>query len=232
MHIIARVHSDYSCKFGIPRQSGIIKEVQGKIVFEKAFRNPDILRGLEEFSHLWLIWQFSEHINNTWSPTVRPPRLGGNQRVGVFASRAPFRPNPIGLSVVRLENIVLHSPDGPLIYVSGLDLLDNTPLFDLKPYIPYTDSITDATGGYAAQTPTSPLTVNIPQELLKQIPEEKQQTLYALLAHDPRPSYKNNTEKNVTQIYRFEFAGLHIAFTVQQTQLTVQTITKMSTKKI
>ncbi len=167
MKIIARIHTDFPTKFGIPRQSGIVDALRASIVFEPEYRNPDALRGLDGFSHIWLIWQFSEGIRETWSPTVRPPRLGGNTRMGVFATRSPFRPNPIGLSSVRLEGIDLHTPDGPVLYVSGADLMDGTPIYDIKPYLPYADSHPEASEGFAHPVRDAALQVDIPPEWLK-----------------------------------------------------------------
>lgn len=220
VHVIARIHTDFPTKFGIPRQSGLIEELKAEIVFEPEYRNPDALRGIEEFSHLWLIWEFSESIRDEWSPTVRPPRLGGNKRVGVFATRSPFRPNPIGLSSVRLESVEYHTERGPVLHVSGADMMDGTPIFDIKPYIPFVDCRTDATEGYTNQTKQYSLNVEISEELLRQVEKEKQKALIAVLAGDPRPSYQNDPER----IYGLEFAGHEIKFTVRNDVLTVTEI--------
>ena len=220
VHVIARIHTDFPTKFGIPRQSGLIEELKAEIVFEPEYRNPDALRGIEEFSHLWLIWEFSESIRDGWSPTVRPPRLGGNKRVGVFATRSPFRPNPIGLSSVRLDSVEYHTEHGPVLHVSGADMMDGTPIFDIKPYIPFVDCRTDATEGYTNQTKAYSLDVEIPIDFLERIEKEKREALRAVLAGDPRPSYQNDPER----IYGLEFAGHEIKFTVRNHVLTVKEI--------
>lgn len=187
LHIIARIHSDFPTKFGIPRQSGLVEELKATIVFEPEYRNPDALRGLEGFSHLWLIWQFSQAVRKDWSPTVRPPRLGGNTRMGVFATRSPFRPNPIGLSCVGLEGVELHTPQGPVIHVTGADLMDGSPIYDIKPYIPYADCRPQAVGGFASAPKEATLEVDIPPELLAQVPEELREALIGVLAPGPTP---------------------------------------------
>lgn len=217
MKIIARIHTDFPTKFGIPRQSGIIASLQGYIVFEPEYRNPEAIRGLEEFSHLWILWEFSEAVRDTWSPTVRPPRLGGNVRKGVFATRSPFRPNPIGLSSVRLERIEIDPKLGPVIHVSGADLMDGTPIYDLKPYIAYTDSHPDAVSGFASRPAEYLLEVAFPKALLDQVPEHQRESLIAVLAHDPRPSYQNDPERQ----YGLTFGHLEIKFKVKDSQLTV-----------
>jgi tRNA-Thr(GGU) m(6)t(6)A37 methyltransferase TsaA len=217
MKIIAHIHSDFTTKFGIPRQSGIVNTLKSMIVFEPEYRNPEALRGLDGFSHIWLIWEFSEAVRGTWSPTVRPPRLGGNKRMGVFATRSPFRPNAIGLSSVKLEGIGLHSDFGSVLYISGADLLDNTPIYDIKPYIPYTDSHPEAIGGFADQVKNSVPDVEFPEQWLQLIPENRREGLLDVLAQDPRPSYQNDPER----IYGFEFAGFNIRFTVQEKVLSV-----------
>ena len=222
MKIIAHIRTDFPTKFGIPRQSGIVDALRARIVFEPEYRNPDALRGLEGFSHIWLIWQFSEGIRDTWSPTVRPPRLGGNTRMGVFATRSPFRPNPIGLSSVKLEQVDLHTPDGPVITVSGADLMDGTPIYDIKPYLPYADSHPEAEEGFARPVRDIALQVDIPSEWLACVPEERREALMGVLAHDPRPSYQNDPER----IYGMAFADMEIKFRVQDTILTVCEITK------
>ncbi len=217
MKVIARIHSDFPTKFGIPRQSGIVGALRASIRFEPAFRNPDALRGLDGFSHIWLIWQFSEGVRDSWSPTVRPPRLGGNTRMGVFATRAPFRPNPIGLSCVRLERVELHTPDGPVLHVSGADLMDGTPIYDIKPYLPYADSHPEATEGFARPVRDAALTVDIPPEWLARIPPERRDALRGVLAHDPRPSYQSDPAR----VYGMAFAGLEVKFRVDGDVLTV-----------
>lgn len=220
VRIIARIHSDFPTKFGIPRQSGLA-EVRSTIIFEPEYRNPDALRGLEGYTHLWLIWQFSEAVRDGWSPTVRPPRLGGNTRMGVFATRSPFRPNPIGLSSVRIDGIELHTPDGPLIHVTGADLMDGTPIYDIKPYLAYTDSHPEAAGGFALQTREGVLSVDFPAELLAVIPEDRQDGLIAVLAQDPRPQYQNDPER----VYGMAFAGFDVQFRVADGRLTVCAVT-------
>lgn len=217
LRIIAHIHSDFPTKFGIPRQSGLIHELKAAVVFEPEYRNPDALRGLEGYTYIWLIWQFSETARQGWSPTVRPPRLGGNTRMGVFASRSPFRPNPIGLSSVRLERIELQSPFGPILHVAGADLMDNTPIYDIKPYLPYVDSHPDAAGGFALQSHEGFLQVNVPSGLLELIPPDRRDALLAVLAQDPRPAYQNTPDR----VYGMEYAGFEIRFTVSGHTLTV-----------
>lgn len=213
---IARVRSDFPEKFGIPRQSGILKSLKSTIVFEPEFRNADALRGLEDFSHLWILWIFSENIRDCFCPTVRPPRLGGNRRMGVFATRSSFRPNPLALSVVKIEKIEM-SPDGPLIVVSGADLMDGTPIVDIKPYLPLADSIPEATGGFTDKVNFTPLTVQFPQSELEKIPKEKRDSLIKILSEDPRPAY----QKNADRIYGFRFSDWNIKFTVAENILEV-----------
>ncbi len=217
---IARVRSDFPTKFGIPRQSGMAGDLRAAVVFEPEFRNPDALRGLEEFSHLWLIWQFSGNLRAAWSPTVRPPRLGGNRRMGVFATRSPFRPNPIGLSCVELAGVDLHTPEGPVLYVLGADLMDGTPILDIKPYLPYADCRPQATGGFTDRTDRPRLVVDIPPELLERVPPDKRAGLAAALACDPRPSYQHDPER----VYGLPFAGLEVKFTVRDGTLTVRDV--------
>ena len=217
LRIIAHINSDFPTKFGIPRQSGLIHELKAAVVFEPEYRNPDALRGLEGYTHIWLIWQFSETARQGWSPTVRPPRLGGNTRMGVFASRSPFRPNPVGLSSVRLERIELQSPFGPILHVAGADLMDNTPIYDIKPYLPYVDSHPDAAGGFALQSHEGFLQVNVPSGLLERIPPDRRDALLAVLAQDPRPAYQNTPDR----VYGMEYAGFEIRFTVSGHTLTV-----------
>lgn len=223
MNIIARMKSDFSDKFGIPRQSGLVQELSSAIVFEPEYRNKDALRGLEDFSHLWIIWQFSEAVRDEWSPTVRPPRLGGNTRMGVFATRSPFRPNPIGLSCVKIQSIDLCSSEGPVIHVLGADLLDGTPILDIKPYIPYCDAHTEALGGFTTTAGNYILTVQCPEALLEKIPADKLSALMGVLSHDPRPSY----QKDPDRIYGLDFAGFNVQFTVSGELLTVQSIEKL-----
>ncbi|MFR4250732.1 MAG: tRNA (N6-threonylcarbamoyladenosine(37)-N6)-methyltransferase TrmO [Christensenellales bacterium] len=220
MKPIAHIHTDFPAKFGIPRQSGLVSSLSGVIVFTPEFRNPEALRGLEAYSHLWLIWQFSQAVRSGFSPTVRPPRLGGNRRMGVFATRSPFRPNPIGLSSVALEKIELQSPNGPLVYVLGADLMDNTPIYDIKPYLPFTDSHPNARAGFAEKTQAHALSVVFPEELLLKVPETKRCALTEILRQDPRPSYQTDPHR----VYGFCFAGLEIKFTVCGDVLTVRDV--------
>ena len=214
--VIARMHSDFATKFGIPRQSGLVEELRSTIVFEPEYRNPDALRGIEEFSHLWIIWQFSEAVRQGWSPTVRPPRLGGNTRMGVFATRSPFRPNPIALSCVRLAGIE-ETPEGTVLRIRGADLMDGTPILDIKPYIPYADCHPDALGGFASAPAGEVLEVTIPANLLERVPANRQEALRCVLAQDPRPHYQNDPQR----VYGFGFAGLEVKFSVDGSQLTV-----------
>lgn len=218
MHPIAHIRTDFRTKFGVPRQAGVVEGLEATIVFEPAYRNVEAFRGLEDYSHIWLIWDFSEAHTSAWHPTVRPPRLGGNRRMGVFATRSPFRPNPIGLSSVRLTGIELHTPEGPVLHVEGADLMDGTPIFDIKPYLPFTDSHPEATGGFTDQTRNQPeLEVVIPEELLPLIPTDKQESLRQVLAHDPRPHYHDDPER----IYAMEFAGMEVRFRVCGNSLSV-----------
>ena len=222
-HIIARMHSDFSQKFGIPRQSGLVEDLRSTIVFEPEFRNPDALRGLEGFSHLWLIWEFSKARRDTWSPTVRPPRLGGNQRLGVFATRSPFRPNPIGLSCVKLIGVEMTEEYGSVIHVAGADLLDGTPIYDVKPYLPYADCKPEAIGGFASAPKEATLTVHIPEEFVDKIPEEKRAALMGVLAQDPRPSYQDDPER----VYGMSFGGIEVKFRVAGEDLTICGVEKL-----
>lgn len=222
MRFIARVHTAFSEKFGIPRQSGLAPSLRARIVFEPAFRRPEALRGLEGFSHIWLIWQFSEAVRDTWQPTVRPPRLGGNARMGVFATRSPFRPNAIGLSAVKLEGIEWDAPDGPVLIVSGADLLDGTPLFDIKPYIPFADCLPEAVGGFAAERPEGLLQVSLPEQIAASLPAGVADMLREVLACDPRPSYQHDPER----IYGMAFGGYNVTFTVDGDTLTVINVLK------
>ena len=223
MRVIARIHSDFSTKFGVPRQSGLVEALESTIVFEPEFRNADALRGLEGFSHLWLVWVFDQAIRDSWSPTVRPPRLGGNQRMGVFATRSPFRPNPIALSSVKLAGMEQTAEYGTVLKIRGADLMDGTPILDIKPYIPYADSHPDAVGGFAAAPAGETLEVMIPPELLERIPENRREALRGVLAQDPRPHYQDDPER----IYGFGFAGLEVKFSVDGTRLIVSDIQKM-----
>lgn len=217
MKIIAHIHTDFSTKFGLPRQSGLVKELKGMIQFEPAYRNPDAFRGLEGFSHIWLLWQFSESKRDSWSATVKPPRLGGKKRMGVFATRSPFRPNDIGLSCVKLDKIELRTEVGPMLYVSGIDLMDGTPIYDIKPYIPYADCHPEATEGFVKETKAHELQVTFPKELLKRLPDEKHKAVLGILRQDPRPGYDTDPKR----VYGVEFAGFDVRFTVQDNCLTV-----------
>lgn len=220
MKIIARVHSDFPTKFGIPRQSGLVSSLQSRIVFEPEYRNMDALRGLENFSHIWVLWEFSQSVRKGWSPTVRPPRLGGNRRMGVFATRSPFRPNPIGMSCVRLEEILQEEGKGPVLVVSGGDMMDGTPVYDIKPYLPYTDAYPDADGGWTSQIPSHHLQVELSDKLEEMVPDELREALREILAQDPRPSYQRDEER----IYGMRFAGLEVRFCVEGNCLTVCSI--------
>lgn len=217
MKVIAHIHTDFPTKFGIPRQSGIIPSLQATIVFEPDYRNPEAVRGLEEFSHIWILWEFSKAVRDTWSPTVRPPRLGGNMRKGVFSTRSPFRPNPIGLSSVRLEKMEIDPKLGPVLHVSGADLMDGTPIYDIKPYIAYTDSHPDAVSGFASTPAEYLLEVDFAEDLLQKVPESQRESLIEVLAHDPRPQYQDNPER----IYGMAFDGMEVKFKVEGIQLTV-----------
>ncbi len=217
LKIIARIKSDFPEKFGVPRQSGLAPALRSVIRFEPEFRKADALRGLDGFSHLWIIWIFSENVRDTWKPTVRPPRLGGNTRLGVFATRSSFRPNPIAMSCVKIEEIRLEGNDGPEIVVSGADLMDGTPIVDIKPYLPYADSVPDAAGGFAESKQYECLQVEIPQEILERIPGDKRDALIQVLEQDPRPHYQNDPER----IYGITFAGMNVKFKVAGDTLTV-----------
>ena len=217
IQVIARMHSDFATKFGIPRQSGLVEELRSTIVFEPEFRNPDALRGIEDFSHLWIIWQFSEAVRQGWSPTVRPPRLGGNTRMGVFATRSPFRPNNLGLSSVKLLGVEHTENYGTVLHVGGADLMDGTPIFDIKPYIPYGDCHPEATGGFTDKAGEFLLKVEFPADLLCRLPEQKREAAMGVLSHDPRPSYQRKPDR----IYGVTFAGFDIRFKVDGDVLTV-----------
>ena len=214
---IAQIHSDFPAKFGIPRQSGLVEALKATVVFAPEYRNPDALRGLEGFSHIWLLWGFSEAVRDTWSPTVRPPRMGGNTRMGVFATRSPFRPNPIGLSCVRLEGLEQHPRLGPVLHVAGADLMDRTPIFDIKPYLPGVDSHPEAAGGFAGQFREYALAVDFPKGLLQKVPEDRRQAVLGVLAQDPRPSYQNDPAR----VYGLAFGGVDIKFQVDGQVLSV-----------
>lgn len=220
MRAIAHVRSDFSSKFGVPRQSGLVPALEADVVFAPEFRNPDALRGLEGFSHLWLIWVFDRAARAQWSPTVRPPRLGGNARLGVFATRSPFRPNPVGLSVVELAGIEETADRGPVLHIRGADLMDGTPVLDIKPYLPYADCIPEAAGGFAAVPAGETLEVEVPPELLERVPPERREALRGVLALDPRPRYQEDPDR----VYGFGFAGLEVRFSVAGKRLTVREI--------
>lgn len=223
VHPIAKMRSDFPTKFGIPRQSGLAENLRSTIVFEPRYRNDDALRGLEDFSHLWIIWQFSEAVRQEWTPTVRPPRLGGNVRMGVFATRSPFRPNSIGLSCVKLIGIERTAEQGTVIHVAGADLMDGTPILDIKPYIPYCDAHPDALSGFTTNAGDYLLKVDFPTELLDLIPEDKRDATLEVLSHDPRPSYQADSDR----IYGLSFAGFDIRFTVEQETLFVKEVQKL-----
>ena len=220
MKTIARIHTDFPTKFGIPRQSGIVASLQATIVFEPEYRNAEAVRGLEEFSHLWLIWEFSEAVRDGWSPTVRPPRLGGNVRKGVFATRSPFRPNPIGLSSMKLEKVEIDPQLGPVLHVSGADLMDGTPIYDIKPYIAYTDSHPEAVSGFASKPAEYLLEVDFPEIWLQQVPESQRESLVAVLQHDPRPQYHDDPKR----VYGMAFGGMEVKFRVEGNRLVVERI--------
>lgn len=223
LKIIARIRTDFPTKFGIPRQSGLVEALKAVIVFEPEYRKTDAFRGLEGFSHIWLIWGFSEAMRDTWSPTVKPPRLGGNKRMGVFATRSPFRPNSIGLSSVKLDLLELNAELGPVLHVSGADLMDNTPIYDIKPYLSYTDSHPEAIGGFADPLADYALEVVFPEELLCLIPEEQREAILGVLAHDPRPPYQNDPDRR----YGVEFAEFDVRFKVREKLLTVCEVVKL-----
>lgn len=222
MKVVARIYNDFPTKFGIPRQSGLVEGLKSIIVFEKEYRDKNALRGIEQFSHLWLIWQFSMATRQTWSPTVRPPRLGGNRRVGVFATRSPFRPNPIGLTSVKLEGVFEDAEHGVVLEVSGADLMNGTPILDVKPYIPFSDCHSDALGGYTEQTIAYHLEVRFPPALLERVPEEKRVPLRGVLSQDPRPSYQEDPDR----IYGLRFADMEVKFRVQNDVLEVVSVEK------
>lgn len=220
MKIIARIHTPFEEKFGIPRQSGLADNLS-YIVFEPLFRNIEAVRGLEDFSHLWIIWQFSESVRDSWSPTVRPPKLGGNKRMGVFATRSPFRPNPVGLSSVRLERVDTKCENAPVLYVRGADILDNTPVYDIKPYIAYTDCHFDAVCGFS-QSPDIVMNIQIPDELLEKLPEKYRSEVISILSHDPRPGYINDPDR----VFYLKYGGYEIAFKIVDNCVTVVGVSK------
>ena len=224
MKIIGHIHTDFSSKFGIPRQSGLVPELKGIITFEPEFRNPQAFRGLEEFSHIWILWKFSKSEKEHWSATVKPPRLGGKKRMGVFATRSPYRPNDIGLSSVKLEKISFDEKLGPMLYVAGADLLDGTPIYDIKPYIAYTDSHPDAAEGFAGTVKEKELQVDFPEELLEKFPKEKRDAILGVLSQDPRPAY----DIDETRLYGVEFAGFDVRFTVTGELLRVKELIKLN----
>lgn len=217
MRAIGHIRSQFSTKFGIPRQSGLVGALRAQVVLEPEFRVAEAFRGLEGFSHLWLVWVFSESRREGWSPTVRPPRLGGNRRVGVFASRSPFRPNPLGLSCVELCGVDYEGPEGPVLVVKGADMADGTPIYDVKPYLPGADSIEGARGGFTDQEPWEPLEVDCPPELLNKVPPGDREALLAVLAADPRPHYHRDPER----VYGMGFAGVQVRFTVGEGRVRV-----------
>lgn len=223
LQTIAHIHSDFPSKFGIPRQSGLVEGLRAFIVFEPEYRYEQALRGLEGFSHIWLLWGFSANGRDGWSPTVRPPRLGGNTRMGVFATRSPFRPNPIGLSCVKIERIEPGTPEGPIIHVLGADLMDGTPIYDIKPYLPYTDSHADAVAGFAGEAPAARLFVAIDEKWLHMLPAESHQALKEVLAQDPRPPY----QRDAGRVYGMEFGPFDVKFSVSDQTLTVHEVIRL-----
>ena len=224
LKVIATIHTDFPSKFGIPRQGGLVDALKATVTFEPEYRDASALRGLEGYSHLWLIWLFSESVMERWSPTVKPPRLGGNRRMGVFATRSPFRPNPLGLSCVKLEGVERSGPMGPVLHVAGADLMDGTPIFDIKPYIPYADCHPDATGGFTDGIDYERLTVHFPEALLSPVPPDKRQALIEVLAQDPRPGYRHGESG---KRYGVAFAGFDVRFVVEGSVLTVIEVQKL-----
>ena len=217
MNIIAHIHTDLPTKFGVPRQSGLVDALKARIVFTEPYRDPEALRGIEDFTHIWLIWEFSQARRADWSPTVRPPRLGGNRRLGVFATRSPFRPNAIGLSCVKLERVELHTPEGPMLFVAGADLMDGTPIFDIKPYVPYADAHPEASSGFTAALPDATLNVVFPDEWRYLFTAEQQAAIIGILERDPRPHYHDDPDR----VYGMTFAGYNVRFRVQGSSATV-----------
>lgn len=224
MKIIGHIHTDFPTKFGIPRQSGLVPQLKATITFEPEYRVPEAFRGLEEFSHIWLLWKFSKSEKEHWSATVKPPRLGGKKRMGVFATRSPYRPNDIGLSSVKLEKIEFDEQKGPVLYVAGADLVDGTPIYDIKPYIAYADSHPDAAEGFAGAVKNKELQVVFPKELLEYYPKEKQAAIIGVLKQDPRPAY----DTDETRVYGVEFAGYDVRFTVTGEVLIVKELVKLN----
>lgn len=223
LNAIAHIHNDFPTKFGLPRQSGLIDTLRSEIIFEPAYRNPDALRGLDGYTHLWLLWGFSGVERVGWSATVRPPRLGGNLRMGVFATRSPFRPNPIGLSCVRFLQTEDRGPQGLTLIVAGADLMDGTPIYDIKPYLPYTDNHPDASGGFTETVDDTPLAVHFDEALLELIPPNSRETLLSVLAGDPRPAYQDDP----VRVYGFNYAGFDVRFTVADRVLTVTELVRL-----
>lgn len=223
LQIIARIHNDFPEKFGVPHQSGWLKEQKAQIIFEPEYRRPEAFRGIEEYDYIWLIWQFSEAVRENWSPTVRPPRLGGNTRMGVFATRSPFRPNSLGLSSVRLEKIEMHPELGPVLHISGADLMNGTPIYDIKPYLPYADSHPEVRGGFTDKIEDYRLEVEFPETLIEKVPEEQREALMEVLANDPRPRYQNKPDK----IYGLAYGSHDILFTVKDKTLKVCDVTEL-----
>ncbi len=223
IHPIAHIHTDLPTKFGVPRQSGLVPDLDAKIVFLPRYRDPVAFRGMEGYSHLWLIWGFSENKRDTWASTVKPPRLGGNKRMGVFATRSPYRPNALGLSSVKLEKLVADEKMGPVLHVSGADLMDGTPIYDIKPYLPFTDSHPDAMGGFAEEFTDYGLDVVFPERWLSMIPQEKRNALFGILRQDPRPSYQDDPER----VYGFNFLDMDVRFRVKDGVITVCEIEKL-----
>ena len=217
LKVIARIYTDFGEKFGVPRQSGLVPELTGKIIFEPEYRVPEALSGIEGYSWLWLLWEFSESPRNKWSPTVRPPRLGGNKKAGVFATRSPLRPNPVGMSSVKIEDIQLQTDEGPVIIVSGIDMMNGTPIYDIKPYLPHVDCHPEALGGFSGQFKDYRLKVECARELLVCFPPDKREALLGVLAQDPRPAYQNDPER----VYGVNFAGRNVQFKVDGDWLTV-----------
>ena len=224
LDIIAHIRTDFPAKFGIPRQSGLVDALAGEIVFTEKYRDASALRGIEGYSHLWLIWQFSESVTERFCPTVKPPRLGGNRRVGVFATRSPFRPNPLGLSCVRLTGVEWSTPNGPVLHVAGADLMDGTPIYDIKPYLPYADSHPEATGGFTDGIDYPRLNVEFPEEMLARIPAEKRAALIEVLAQDPRPGYRGEADE---RRYGVQFAGFDVRFVVEGDGLRVVEVVRI-----
>ena len=222
MKKIAVIHTDFPEKFGVPRQSGLVSELKGEIIFEKEYAVNEAVRGLEEYSHIWLLWEFDRNESKEWSPTVRPPRLGGDKRMGVFATRSPFRPNSIGMSVVKLDKVEIRSGVGPVLLVSGIDLVDKTPIIDIKPYLPHVDSVKDAVGGFAERVKDYSLKVEASEEVLKELPKDMVEPLFKVLSNDPRPSYQNDPER----VYGMLYGAYNVKFTVSNGILSIKNIEK------